>query len=136
MHSIGSALRLRKEKVDRKQISFGELQPITIHFDGSIEPREVNEGREYTMEMFRAHRGDIVVAKIDLKNGAVGIVPDELDNVAVTGHFAVYVPDAKKLVPEYFLRVIQSSLFKGYLWRNKTGAEGRKEVKLDFFEIS
>ncbi|MCV4785286.1 restriction endonuclease subunit S, partial [Escherichia coli] len=26
------------------------------------------------------------------------------------------------------------NFFKSYLWRNKVGAEGRKEVKLEFFE--
>lgn len=37
-------------------------------------------------------------------------------------------------MPEYFVRLIQADFFKAYLWRNKVGAEGRKEVKLDFFE--
>jgi hypothetical protein len=40
------------------------------------------------MQMFRALPSDIVVSKIDLKNGAVGIVPDDWEKVAVTGHFA------------------------------------------------
>lgn len=134
LRPIGSVLKARKEKIDRKTVSFADLQPITIHFDGSIDPREVDEGREYTMKMFGAHPGDIIVAKIDLKNGAVGIVPADFRNVAVTGHFAVYSPDSEQLIPEYLQRVIQSAFFKAYLWRNKTGAEGRKEVKLDFFE--
>jgi len=30
--------------------------------------------------------------------------------------------------------IIQAKFFKTHLWRNKVGAEGRKEVKLDFFE--
>src|SRR5713226_9524338 len=71
MVAIGSVLQIRKEKVDRSQYIFSELQPITIHFDGSIERRNVDENREYTMDLFFAYPGDIVVAKIDLKNGAV-----------------------------------------------------------------
>jgi type I restriction enzyme S subunit len=54
--------------------------------------------------------------------------------VVVTGHFAVYEPDRQRILPEYFHRVIQAKFFKQHLWRNKVGAEGRKEVKLDFFE--
>ena len=134
MASIGSVLEPRKEKINRKEIAFSELQPITIHFDGSVDPRKVNDNREYTMQLYKAHSGDIVVAKIDLKNGAVGIVPTNLHNVAVTGHFAVYKPDLSKILPEYFHLLIQASFFKSYLWRNKVGAEGRKEVKIDFFE--
>jgi type I restriction enzyme S subunit len=134
MATIGSVLRLRREKVDRSRFSFSELQPITIHFDGSIDRRKLDSNREYSMELYFARPGDVVVAKIDLKNGAVGIVPNGWENVCVTGHFAVYEPDRSKLVPEYLHRLIQTSSFQQYLWRNKVGAEGRKEVKLDFFE--
>jgi type I restriction enzyme S subunit len=130
---LGTVLRLRKEKVDRNKFPFVDLQPITIHFDGSIDKREVDKKRAYTMDLFFAQPGDIIVAKIDLKNGAVGIVPN-WKNVVVTNHFAIYEPDLTKLVPEYFHLLIQSSFFKSYLWRNKVGAEGRKEVKLNFLE--
>ena len=134
MMPISRVLQIRKEKVDRSHFSFSELQPITIHFDGSIDRRDVDPAREYTMELYFARPGDIVVAKIDLKNGAVAIIPDDWTNVVVTSHFAVYEPDRTKLLPEYFHRIIQASFFKAHLWRNKVGAEGRKEVKLDFFE--
>ena len=94
----------------------------------------MTEGREYSMELQWARPGDIVVAKIDLKNGAVGIVPDDWENVVVTTHFAVYEPNRERVDPEFFHRLIQAPFFKAHLWRNKVGAEGRKEVKLSFFE--
>ncbi len=134
MTRIGSVLRMRKEKVNRKAVNYSDLQPITIHFDGSMDKRVVAADREYTMDLWFARPGDIIVAKIDLKNGAVGIVPADWQNVVVTGHFAVYEPDRTRLVPEYIHRVIQTDFFRAHLWRNKVGAEGRKEVKLDFFE--
>ncbi|MBM4134920.1 MAG: hypothetical protein FJ245_14265 [Nitrospira sp.] len=133
MQPIGNLLRPRKEKVDRQQHRFSDLQPITIHFDGSVDKRKVDANREYTMDLFFACPGDVIVAKIDLKNGAVGLAPD-WSNMAVTGHFAVYEPDRSKILPEYFHRIVQADFFKEHLWRNKVGAEGRKEVKLDFFE--
>jgi type I restriction enzyme S subunit len=86
------------------------------------------------MDLFHVHPGDIIVSKIDLKNGAVATVPDNWKNVVATNHFVVYEPDRSKLLPEYLQRIIQTSFFKSLLWRNKVGAEGRKEVKLDFFE--
>lgn len=123
----------RKEKVDPKRFAFVDLQPITIHMDGSIDRRNVASGREYSMDLFFARPGDIVVAKIDLKNGAVGIAP-EWKNIVVTNHFAVYEPKLDLIIPEYFHLLIQTDFFRAHLWRNKVGAEGRKEVKLDFFE--
>jgi len=134
MRSLGTVLAPRKAKIDRTKVQFSELQPITIHFDGSIDKRKIDGNREYTMELFAAQPGDVVVAKIDLKNGAVAIVPEDWTNVAVTGHFAVYEPDRSRLVPEYLHLLIQTKSFKAHLWRNKVGAEGRKEVKLDFLE--
>jgi type I restriction enzyme, S subunit len=134
MRPLGSVLRVRKEKVDRAKFAFADLQPITIHFDGTIDKRKVDGNREYTMELFHARPGDTVVAKIDLKNGAVCTIPADWPNAVVTGHFAVYEPDHSKLIPDYLLLLIQAPFFKAHLWRNKVGAEGRKEVKLDFFE--
>jgi len=90
---LGSVLTVRKIKVDRKKYNFVDLQPITIHFDGSIEKRQLSGNREYSMDLYFAFPGDIIVAKIDLKNGAVAIVPDNWKNVVVTGHFAVYEID-------------------------------------------
>lgn len=134
MDPIGSVLTHRKEKVNRTDNGFSDLMPITIHFDGSIEPRKVNQSKEYTMDLFWARPGDIVVSKIDLKNGAVAIIPDGWNKVVVTNHFAVYKPNLERIDPQYFHLLIQSKLLKEHLWRNKVGAEGRKEVKLDFFE--
>ncbi|MCV4614250.1 hypothetical protein OFM04_30585, partial [Escherichia coli] len=56
MLPIGSALKLRKEKVDRAKYEFSQLQPITIHFDGTIDKRNV-EGRGYSMDLFFARPG-------------------------------------------------------------------------------
>ena len=122
MAPICSALRLRKEHVDKTALKFSDLQPLTIHFDGSVDKRRVDANREYSMDLWFARPGDIVVAKIDLKNGAVGIVPPDWNNVVVTGHFAVYEPDRSRLLPEYLHRIIQAGFFKAHLWRNKVCA--------------
>ena len=127
MQPIGSVLKLRRVKIDRTTVSFSDLQPITIHFDGSIDRRQVDPDREYTMELFAAYPGDMVVAKIDLKNGAVGIVPDGWTNVAVTGHFAVYEPDRSRLVPEYLHSLIQAKFFRAHLWRNKVAQKAARK---------
>lgn len=134
MAPIGSVLTPRNEKVNRNDNGFADLMPVTIHFNGSIEPRQVDEGKEYAMDLFWARPGDVVVSKIDLKNGALAIIPNDWDKAVVTNHFAVYEPNLDKLDPKYLQILIQAKFLKTHLWRNKVGAEGRKEVKLDFFE--
>ena len=134
MATVGTVLTPRKEKVDRNTYGFADLMPVTIHFDGSIEPRKVNEDNEYTMDLFWARPGDVVASKIDLKNGAVAIIPHDWDDAVVTNHFAVYEPNIHRINSKYFHILIQAAFLKDHLWRNKVGAEGRKEVKLNFFE--
>jgi len=85
------------------------------------------------MQLYKVLAGQVVLSKIDLKNGALAVLPERLSPSAVTSHFAVYdlSPD---LHPEYLQRVIQTPVMKDLLWRSKVGAEGRKEVKLKSFE--
>ncbi len=134
MHGMNEILIPRKEKVDRSSVIYSDLMPVTIHFDGSIEPRRISDSSEYSMELFWIRPGDIVASKIDLKNGALAIVPQNWNDAVVTNHFAVYEPDLDRVNPIYFHMLVQARFFKEYLWRNKVGAEGRKEVKLKFFE--
>lgn len=132
--AIGELLTPRHERVDRAQWSFDQLQPITIHFGGDISRRKVAPGTDYSLPLFWAMPGDVVLSKIDLKNGAVGVLPEGWDNVVVTSHFTVYSPDVTQIDPRYFRLLLQTQDFKKWLWANRSGADGRTEVKLDVFE--
>ncbi|MFM8441770.1 MAG: restriction endonuclease subunit S [Methylococcus sp.] len=132
--SIGELLTPRHSRVDREKWSFDQLQPITIHFGGDISRRKVAAGTEYTLPLFWVQPGDVVLSKIDLKNGAVGVLPEGWNNVVVTSHFKVYSPDVAQLDPRYFRLLLQTQDFKAWLWANRSGADGRTEVKLDVFE--
>ncbi len=131
---IADLLSPRHERVDRAEWTFDRLQPITIHFGGDISRRKVAEGTDYSLPLFWARPGDITLSKIDLKNGAVGVVPVGWDNVVVTSHFKVYQPDLEELDPRYFRMLLQTEDFKKWLWASRSGADGRTEVKLDVFE--
>ncbi len=133
-HKIADLLSPRHERVDRAEWTFDQLQPITIHFGGDISRRKVAAGTEYSLPLFWARPGDIALSKIDLKNGAVGVVPAGWDNVVVTSHFKVYQPDLEELDPRYFRMLLQTEDFKKWLWASRSGADGRTEVKLDIFE--
>ena len=131
---IADLLRPRNETVDRTKHPFTDLQPITIHFGGNISRRSVKDGRDYTMALKWVRPNDLVLSKIDLKNGAVGILPAGWLNVVVTTHFAVYEPDTTRVYPLYLRYLVQTAQFKRWLWANRSGADGRTEVKLRVFE--
>jgi hypothetical protein len=87
-----------------------------------------------TMALKWVRPNDLVLSKIDLKNGAVGILPADWSNAVVTTHFAVYEPDTTRVYPLYLRYLVQTSEFKRWLWANRSGADGRTEVKLPVFE--
>ncbi len=131
---LGDILARRNEPVDRAKHKFADLQPITIHFNGDVSRRPVKEGRDYTMPLMWVRPTDLVLSTIDLKNGAVGVLPHDWSNAVVTTHFAVYEPDTTRVHPLYLRYLIQTSGFKRWLWSNRSGADGRTEVKLPVFE--
>ena len=51
------------------------LQLLTIHFDGSVEPRESGSVEEFKGKLYLAEPGDVIYSKIDVRNGAIGLVP-------------------------------------------------------------
>jgi type I restriction enzyme S subunit len=131
---IGDLLRPRNETVKRSIHQFSELQPITIHFNGDISRRQTKNGRDYSMALKWVRPLDLVLSKIDLKNGAVGVLPVGWSNAVVTNHFAVYEPDITRVEPRYLRYLVQTDEFKKWLWANRSGADGRTEVKLPVFE--
>ncbi|MFQ3622404.1 MAG: hypothetical protein SNJ73_02550 [Acetobacteraceae bacterium] len=130
---LGAVLAPRRELLTDAERAAPNLQPITIHFGGSISKRAHAPDRRFTMALQWAHPGDIVLSKIDLKNGALGVVPD-WSNVVITTHFAAYVAEKERLVPEYLVRLVQTQHFKDWLWSSRSGTDGRTEVKLDLLE--
>ena len=112
---IGDILRPRNENVDRTKYQFSDLQPISIHFGGNISRRSVKDGQHYTMALKWVRPNDLVLSKIDLKNGAVGILPADWTNAVVTSHFAVYEPDTERIDPRYLRYLVQTGEFKRWL---------------------
>jgi type I restriction enzyme S subunit len=126
---IGDLLRPRRELVSSSQ--FPDCQPITIHFDGSIDPRERTE--PFKGSMFAAYPGDVVFSKIDVRNGAIAIVPPRFTKVVVTSEYPVHVPDTKQVDPRYLALLLRSPDFLRLLKCAASGTSGRKRVNGDNF---
>jgi len=68
---LSYTLRRRHDEVDRMQYKFDSLQLVTLHFDGSMEPRDLNGVKEFKGKLFFAYAGDVIYSKIDVRNGAI-----------------------------------------------------------------
>lgn len=127
---LSAALTRQVEVLEEQNPS---IPPITIRFDGSISPRDVGT-RQLKGKLFKASAGDVVFSKIDLRNGAIGIVPENLPNVAVTNEFPVYRVNTTLAHPEYVQLLVQSGTFRRYINGMVSGASGRKRVTPDQLE--
>ncbi len=109
---LSNALSRTKIEVDKKKTAFENLQLATIHFDGSIEPRNLRGKNKFKGKLYFAHAGDVVYSKIDVRNGAIGIIPPDMPSVAVSGEYPVYSVRSDIADAGYIHLVLGRLLFK------------------------
>jgi type I restriction enzyme S subunit len=111
--------------------NLGEWQPITIHFDGSVVPRD--RVTAFEGAMFAAYPGDLVFSKIDARNGAIGLVPESLPKVVVTGEYPIHQPDPKQVDVRYLALILRTPNFLSLIRHAATGTSGRKRITPENF---
>lgn len=129
LKKLKSVTTIRKDKVNRLSLSDDNICFITINFSGDIYIRNQTIDSPYKGQLFYAYSGDIVYSKIDLRNGAIGIIPNNIKIAAVTNEFPVYSIDKDKALPEYIKLLFRTTQFKSIINSMISGASGRKRVQ-------
>lgn len=134
LRRLGDLLTRRLERVDRSKYAFEHLQLISLHFGGSMSPRDVKAWRkDIKGTLWFAYPGDLVYSKIDARNGAIGLVTDELGQVAVTSEYPVY--RVKEGISAECLKIVlRTRQFTDLLKAMAAGHSGRKRVQPDELE--
>ncbi|MBK8131272.1 MAG: hypothetical protein IPK48_00410 [Gammaproteobacteria bacterium] len=73
--------------------------------------------------------GDIIMSKIDARNGAFGIIPNELDGAIVTNEFPIFRVTSPEWQPEFVIAMLTSPLFYQRFDAMVSGASGRRRVE-------
>lgn len=64
--------------------------------------RDEIEGLEFAgVRRLRVRSGQLILSRIDARNGAIGIVPDELDGAVVSNDFPTFDLDLMRLLPAF-----------------------------------
>jgi type I restriction enzyme, S subunit len=129
-----SALIRRKDEVDRRERTLEDLQLITIHFDGTLEARSQKVSKGFKGRLFFAEPGDVVYSKIDVRNGAIAVVPQHMSNAVVSSEFPVYCVRQDLAEPAYIKLLFKTSYFRHAINGMISGASGRKRVQPDQLE--
>ena len=126
---LSVTLRQRQEEISHERDSSEKPQLVSLHFDGTLGPRNLDEQNEFKGKLYRAYANDVVYSKIDVRNGAIGIVPDDMPSIAVSSEFPVYevLPDVA--IPQYIKLLFKTSYFRQAINSMISGTSGRKRVK-------
>lgn len=106
---------------------------ITIRNNGrGVVQRDELHGREIgTKRQFVAHAGQLIISRIDARNGAFGIVPKELDGAIVTNDFWLF--EVKNALTEYLMLVLSSKRFQEHWQSQSSGTTNRQRVTEESF---
>jgi len=114
----------------------GALRLVTLHFDGEMEPRDASAGDTFKGRLFHADPGDVIYSKIDVRNGAIGIIPEDLGRVCVSSEYPVYTVNPKLAEARFVKLLFRTAAFRRKINSMISGASGRKRVQpTDLVEV-
>ncbi len=122
---------LERVRIEAEVDDDTSYQQITVKLYGKgVIQRTTLLGREIkTRPQILAHAGDLIMSRIDARNGAFGIIPPELDGALVTQDFPMFRIDPDKILPEYLALLLKSEEFTEICKRASRGTTNRKRLK-------
>ena len=74
--------------------------------------RDIEKGNNIgTKNQFIVRNGQFLISKIDARNGAYGIVPEDLDGGIITGNFWTYKINENLVLPEFLIYLMKHEFF-------------------------
>lgn len=106
---------------------------VQLHFRGAKVRDRVQGSSIGTKSQTVMRTGDLIVSRIDARNGAMAIVPSELDGAVATNDFPVFEIDAERVVAAYLRYCLfQPSMIAVYENLSR-GSTNRRRLKVDRF---
>lgn len=133
MAKIGSFLSRSKELVTlQDNIVYKRVSVSTI--GKGIAVRDTKLGKDIgTKKQYLVKKGQFLLSKIDARNGAFGVVPEEADGAIITGNFWAFDVDYNLLNPQYLVLVTQTKQFVGFAEKCSNGTTNRHYLQDDAF---
>lgn len=129
---ISEFLHRKKEIVEIDPDAEYALVTVKLHHKGVV-LREKKKGRLLGSSMYRISKGQFILSGIDARNGAFGIVPDELDGAIITNDFWCFDVDEKKVKRDFFYWLSNTPLFLDACVKSSKGETQRIRLQKDLF---
>jgi len=82
---------------------------------------------------FVARQNQLIVSRIDARNGAIGLVPGSLDGAVVTNDFPVFAVNTSRVLPEYLNWLSKTADFVDLCKRASEGTTNRVRLQEERF---
>jgi restriction endonuclease S subunit len=104
-----------------------------LHFRGAKVRDRVEGITIGTKSQTTIHTNDLIISRIDARNGAMALVQSDLDGAIATGDFPVFEIRADKVVPAYLRYCLfQPSMIRIYENLSR-GSTNRRRLNIDKF---
>jgi type I restriction enzyme S subunit len=101
---------------------------------GVVERRQVQGVEIASDRRYIATSGQFIISRIDARNGASGIVPDELDGAVVTNDFPLYDVSKERLDAAFLGWMSKTAMFVDLCKRASEGTTNRVRLSEDRFK--
>lgn len=116
-----------KDEVTYKQVTIG------TNYKG-VRLRGTKQGTEIgTKNQWLVKAGQFILSRIDARNSAFGIIPDDLEGALVTNDFMAYEVNEDEVDRDFFNVFLQSPQFLEACIKASRGNTNRKRVQEEFF---
>jgi type I restriction enzyme M protein len=131
--ALGTFLRRVKEEADIRANKKYNQVTVKLYGKGVVRRSTLLGSEIKTRPQYFARTGQLIMSKIDARNGAFGIVPPELDGAVVTGDFPLFKIDVAVVHPAYLALLLNSHRFIEACKRASKGTTNRKRLREELF---
>ncbi len=130
---LGDVLLRYKDGLDIEEDE--EYTRLTIRMNGlGVRVRDKVCGREIgTKRQFRVKAGQFLLSKIDARNGAFGLVPNDCNEAIVTGNFWAFDISSDRVLPRFIDLLTKTTLFVDYSVKASSGTTNRLYLQEERF---
>jgi type I restriction enzyme S subunit len=123
--------RVLTRSLDSVEISPTEpYKQVTVKlYHRGVTLRRIAPGSEIGSRQYVARAGQLIISRIDARNGAVGLVPEALDGAVVTNDFWLFDIDEWQIEPKFLDYYVGTEAFVEQCRRASEGTTNR--VRLD-----
>jgi type I restriction enzyme, S subunit len=133
MVPLNQVLRRFQEPLEIDPTATYKQITVRLHHQGVI-LRGIQQGAGIgSSRQFKAREGQLILSRIDARNGAIGLVPAGLDGAIVTNDFWLFEIDEDHIVPTFLDYYVGTSAFIDLCRQASEGTTNRVRLQPDAF---